>query len=43
VKKIEDLAQIVHEAFYIASSGRPGPVLVDVTKDVLTGRAIISP
>src|SRR5208282_1682410 len=38
VKKIEDLAQIVHEAFYIASSGRPGPVLVDVTKDVLTGQ-----
>jgi acetolactate synthase I/II/III large subunit len=43
VKKIEDLAQIVHEAFYIASSGRPGPVLVDVTKDVLTGQAHYQP
>ena len=43
VKRIEDLAQIVHEAFYIASSGRPGPVLVDVTKDVLTGQGHYQP
>ena len=43
VKKIEDLAQIVHEAFYIAASGRPGPVLVDVTKDVLTGQGHYTP
>jgi acetolactate synthase-1/2/3 large subunit len=43
VKKIEDLAQTVHEAFYIASSGRPGPVLVDVTKDVLTGQGHYQP
>ena len=35
VKKLEDLAQTIHEAFYVASSGRPGPVLVDITKDVL--------
>ena len=35
VKKLDDLAQAIHEAFYIAASGRPGPVLVDVTKDVL--------
>jgi acetolactate synthase I/II/III large subunit len=34
VKKLDDLAQIVHEAFYIAASGRPGPVLVDIPKDV---------
>jgi acetolactate synthase I/II/III large subunit len=34
VKKLEDLPQIVHEAFYIAASGRPGPVLVDIPKDV---------
>ena len=34
VKNLADLPQIVHEAFYIASSGRPGPVLVDVPKDV---------
>src|SRR5258705_6587917 len=34
VKRVEDLAQAIHEAFYIAASGRPGPVLVDITKDV---------
>src|SRR5258707_9103449 len=38
VKNIADLPQVVHEAFYIAASGRPGPVLVDITKDVLTGQ-----
>jgi len=43
VKRIEDLAQIVHEAFYVAASGRPGPVLVDVTKDVLTGQGHYQP
>jgi len=35
VKRVEDLAQTVKEAFYIAGSGRPGPVLVDIPKDVL--------
>ena len=34
VKDLEDLPRIIHEAFYVASSGRPGPVLVDVPKDV---------
>jgi acetolactate synthase-1/2/3 large subunit len=34
VKRLEELPQIVHEAFYVASTGRPGPVLVDITKDV---------
>ena len=34
VKKLADLPQIVHEAFYIAATGRPGPVLVDIPKDV---------
>ncbi|HCC55904.1 MAG TPA: acetolactate synthase large subunit, partial [Solibacterales bacterium] len=34
VKTIAELPQIVHEAFYIAASGRPGPVLVDIPKDV---------
>ncbi len=38
VKDICELAQIIHEAFYLASSGRPGPVLVDVTKDVLLSK-----
>jgi len=35
VKRIEDLARTVKEAFYIAGSGRPGPVLIDIPKDVL--------
>ena len=34
VKNVNDLSRILHEAFYIASSGRPGPVLVDIPKDV---------
>ena len=34
VKDIKDLAGIVREAFYIASTGRPGPVLIDLPKDV---------
>lgn len=34
VRDPKDMARIVAEAFYIASSGRPGPVLVDVPKDV---------
>src|SRR5215472_11827488 len=38
VKKLDDLPQVIHEAFYVAASGRPGPVLVDITKDVLQGQ-----
>ncbi len=34
VKKVEDLAPTIKEAFYVAASGRPGPVLVDLPKDV---------
>ncbi len=43
VKNIADLPQVIHEAFYIAASGRPGPVLVDVTKDVFQGQAPYTP
>ncbi|RLA87953.1 MAG: biosynthetic-type acetolactate synthase large subunit [Deltaproteobacteria bacterium] len=38
IKSVNDLARVVHEAFHIARSGRPGPVLVDLPKDVLGGR-----
>ena len=38
VRDIKDLAQAIREAFYIASSGRPGPVLVDIPKDILTAK-----
>ena len=34
VRRIEDLPRILHEAFYIASHGRPGPVVIDIPKDV---------
>lgn len=34
VKDVKDLARIIAEAFYIASSGRPGPVLIDIPVDV---------
>jgi acetolactate synthase-1/2/3 large subunit len=43
VKRLEDLAQTVHEAFYVAASGRPGPVLVDITKDVLQAQGHYAP
>ncbi len=34
VKNVDDLARILHEAFYVARTGRPGPVVVDIPKDV---------
>jgi acetolactate synthase-1/2/3 large subunit len=43
VKRIEDLAKILKEAFYIARSGRPGPVLVDIPKDVAKSRTAYAP
>jgi acetolactate synthase-1/2/3 large subunit len=39
VKKSEDLARVMHEAFYVAKSGRPGPVVVDLPKDILINKA----
>ncbi len=38
VQRVEDLARIIREAFYIATSGRPGAVLVDIPKDVTQNR-----
>ncbi len=43
VKNIKDLPAVIHEAFYIAASGRPGPVLIDVTKDVFMANAHYEP
>ncbi|MBV9064856.1 MAG: biosynthetic-type acetolactate synthase large subunit, partial [Methylobacteriaceae bacterium] len=34
VKRIEDLPRVLHEAFYVAKAGRPGPVVIDIPKDV---------
>ncbi|MCF6198699.1 MAG: acetolactate synthase 3 large subunit [Hyphomicrobiaceae bacterium] len=34
VKSVDDLAKVIHEAFYIARSGRPGPVVIDIPKDI---------
>ena len=34
VQNVEDLPRIIAEAFYIASTGRPGPVLIDIPRDI---------
>jgi acetolactate synthase-1/2/3 large subunit len=39
VRKVSELPSVLKKAFYLANSGRPGPVLVDVPKDVLLNRA----
>ncbi|MEI6471618.1 MAG: biosynthetic-type acetolactate synthase large subunit [Holophagaceae bacterium] len=41
VTRAEDIAPAIREAFAVATSGRPGPVLVDITKDAQQGRAIL--
>jgi acetolactate synthase-1/2/3 large subunit len=41
VKDITKLAQTVHEAFHVARSGRPGPVVIDLPKDILVGRSAV--
>ena len=38
VKDVDDLARVIHEAFYVARSGRPGPVVIDLPKDVQQGK-----
>ena len=43
VKRSEDLARVVHEAFAIAAGGRPGPVVIDLPKDVLIAPAPYTP
>ncbi len=39
VKDVHDLARIIREAFYLARSGRPGPILVDLPKDIINAKA----
>jgi acetolactate synthase-1/2/3 large subunit len=43
VKDVNNLARVIHEAFYIATTGRPGPILIDIPKDVLTATAEYTP
>jgi acetolactate synthase-1/2/3 large subunit len=38
VQKLSELPRIIHEAFYLASTGRPGPVLVDIPKDIFQAK-----
>lgn len=40
VKDVNDLGYVIHEAFYVARSGRPGPVLIDIPKDVQNNHGI---
>ncbi|MCT4687205.1 biosynthetic-type acetolactate synthase large subunit [Vallitalea sp.] len=43
VKDVNDLADIIREAFYTAKEGRPGPVLIDIPKDVTANQAEYEP
>jgi acetolactate synthase-1/2/3 large subunit len=43
VKDIRNLAKVMHEAFHVARSGRPGPVVIDLPKDILMGKGSYSP
>jgi acetolactate synthase I/II/III large subunit len=42
VRNVDELAKTIKEAFYIATSGRPGPVLVDLPKDVMAQKAVFN-
>ncbi len=40
VKNVDDVGRVIHEAFYVARSGRPGPVVVDLPKDILINKGV---
>jgi acetolactate synthase I/II/III large subunit len=42
VRNVADLPRVLHEAFYVAASGRPGPVVVDIPKDVQFAKGVYS-
>ncbi|MGB8277520.1 MAG: acetolactate synthase 3 large subunit [Methylovirgula sp.] len=42
VRSVEDLPRVLHEAFYVAQHGRPGPVVIDIPKDVQFARGVYS-
>ncbi|WP_059051628.1 biosynthetic-type acetolactate synthase large subunit [Paenibacillus senegalimassiliensis] len=43
VRDVEDLPRVIHEAFHIANTGRKGPVLIDIPKDVSANKARFEP
>ncbi|RCX20290.1 acetolactate synthase large subunit [Fontibacillus phaseoli] len=43
VRDVEDLPRVIHEAFHIANTGRKGPVLIDIPKDVSANKALFEP
>ncbi|GGF81884.1 acetolactate synthase large subunit [Paenibacillus albidus] len=43
VRDVEDLPRVIHEAFHIANTGRKGPVLIDIPKDVSAAKTLFSP
>ncbi|MEK5057805.1 biosynthetic-type acetolactate synthase large subunit [Paenibacillus shunpengii] len=43
VRSVEDLPRVIHEAFHIANTGRKGPVLIDIPKDVSANKTLFVP